>query len=271
MNSIFTRFRTLLISIIGLLGLISLSSNIESEIGKTGLTLKNKEDLNGCFCHYHDEKLRVGIEGPRTIQPGESAEYIVWVDKGTNLAAGFDVAVWAGTLSVKDPATRKAAGDITHSTPKLASVGMDTISWKFTYTAPNTIGTDTLYANGNNVNFEHDTDGDNWNYAPNFVVKIENPTSVEKFENFLSKEPIIYPNPAVHFTTLVLNPSKSAGYDVYIQSLDGKVVRQVMFAENLQKGEHIIQIETTGVPVGMYHVIMQSGLNKYVKLLQIQL
>lgn len=271
MYSFLSRFRTLFVAVFGLMSLLLLSSNIESEIGKVGFTKKNKEDVNGCFCHYLDEKLRVGIEGPTTLQPGESADYIVWVDKGTNVAGGFNVAAWAGTLSVKEAGTRKAAGDLTHSTPKFASASTDTISWKFTYKAPDAVGTDTIYANGNNVNNEHDTDGDNWNYAPNFVVKIEMPSGIEKFENFLSKEPILYPNPAFQYTTLVLNTSDNASYDIYIQSLDGKIVKRVMFSEYLQKGEHLIRVETSGVTAGMYHLVMQSGLNKYVKLLQIQL
>lgn len=104
------------------------------------------------------------ISGAGTIAPGSSTSFTFNLTYGGGTAAdhaGLDVSVTSGTLtagsgtrisSTASPDFDFYDGELTHSSPQATSGG--SASWSFTYTAPNAVGTVTMYACGNPVHYD---------------------------------------------------------------------------------------------------------------------
>ncbi|MGA7723298.1 MAG: choice-of-anchor V domain-containing protein [Ignavibacteriaceae bacterium] len=145
--------------------------------GITGKTLKNG---NGCTCHNASpsQNVFVTISGPDTLIAGKTGTYTITIKGGPLVRAGTDIAASAGTLSPQGTDLRLDTGDgeLTHVLPK-APLGI-AVTFSFLYTAPNTAGNVTLYANGNSVNFNGIADpGDMWNFAPNKIITVNSTIS----------------------------------------------------------------------------------------------
>jgi hypothetical protein len=175
--------------------------------GMTGVTKKNG---NGCTCHGASPttSVVVTIEGPAELAPNQTANYTVTVQGGPAVRAGTDIAASAGTLNPSSSALQKIGEELTHSSPQPFANGVATFS--FTYTAPATPGTYTIFANGNSVNFNGFNSGDQWNFAPNKLVTV-NAATVTAVENSSSVPSAFslsqnYPNP--------FNPSTTISYEI---------------------------------------------------------
>jgi len=139
--------------------------------GITGRT--NKGPDPGCTCHGGSPTPGVSaiISGPSTIAPGATATYTVTITGGPLVRAGVNIATSSGSLAPVSGSGLVLEGDeLKHSSPKSPSGGAVTFS--FDYTAPNSVGTQTLYATANSVNFNGNSSGDEWNHAPNFTVNV---------------------------------------------------------------------------------------------------
>ncbi|QQS35933.1 MAG: hypothetical protein IPM56_17090 [Ignavibacteriales bacterium] len=135
--------------------------------GKIGTTKKNGE---GCDCHGDaSSKVTVVIDGPSELKKGETGEYTIVISGGPLVRGGTNIAVSGGTLIAGDGMTLKK-GELTHKDPKAPADGK--ITFKFSFTAPDTAGEITIYANGNSTNNDESKKGDAWNYAPNKIVRI---------------------------------------------------------------------------------------------------
>jgi predicted carbohydrate-binding protein with CBM5 and CBM33 domain len=119
----------------------------------------------------------VTIDGPAELLPNQTGNYTVTVQGGPAVRAGTDIAVSGGILTASSSALQKAGDELTHVSPQPFTSGKATFS--FTYTAPGTAGTYTIYANGNSVNFNGAESGDQWNFAPNKTVIVKTATAVE--------------------------------------------------------------------------------------------
>ncbi len=146
------------------------------KFGITGRTKKG--DTPGCICHGSDPApgVTVSITGPDTLQPNETAQYEVSVSGGPAIAAGTNIAAFAGDINAISFTLQKSDGELTHTEP--VTFKGSVVTFTFFYTAPDIEGTDTIYANGNSVDGNNTFGGDQWNYAPNKVVVVQYPPGV---------------------------------------------------------------------------------------------
>jgi hypothetical protein len=209
------------------------------DTGIVGMTRKpNHVFLNpGCICHGDtvSTQVRVWIEGPDSVREGTIAAYQIHVAKDSNVAAGFNVAAFFGSLQVSDTSGTQLmepnAGDsleLTHTHPKLND-GNDTISWSFKYRAPwGGARIDTLYANGNSVNMNADPDGDHWDFAPDFLIRVVPATSaIEPHIAYQAALEQNYPNPFNPETQIAFVLAKGSRVSLTVYDVAGREVRRL--------------------------------------------
>jgi hypothetical protein len=208
--------------------------------GIVGMTKKpNHIFVNpGCICHGDSAtaSTRVWIQGPDSVRAGQVAVFKISVARDSSVAAGFNVATFFGSLEPYDTSETQlmepSPGDsleLTHTRPKLAA-GRDTISWSFYYRAPSTVGrVDTIYANGNSVDLSLDPDGDYWDFAPSFRVRVVGPTDVKE-------NPVVqafrlaqnYPNPFNPRTVISFEMPVGGRVTLTVYDLTGREVKELV-------------------------------------------
>lgn len=172
--------------------------------GITGKTLKNGI---GCDCHgpSPSSNVSVVISGPDEVETNETVVYTVTISGGPLVRGGTNIAVSAGTLNPISSDLRRESGELTHTQPKQPAGG--TVSFEFNYTAPAAEGQQTVFANGNSVNFNGQETGDQWNFAQSKIINIAMPTNVEdEFSPVAFNLYQNYPNP--------FNPSTKIKYTI---------------------------------------------------------
>jgi hypothetical protein len=139
--------------------------------GQKGRT-KKSTDKQGCTCHGDDPdpSVKVTISGPDELQTNMEGTYTVTITGGPLKAAGTDIAVSRGKLSPSESDLKLMSMELSHTAAKKPAG--DKVVFKFTYKAPLTTGTETIYACGNSVDLNDKKTGDKWNYAPDKMVKI---------------------------------------------------------------------------------------------------
>ncbi len=140
--------------------------------GITGLTKRGPAP--GCTCHGADPdtSVKVAINGPDILAPGQTANYTLTIKGGPLAAGGTDIAVSGGSLVPASGSDLQLLnGELTHKHPETPV--SDVVTFQFTYTAPTAAGEQiTIYANGNSVNLDGTPNGDKWNFAPNKTIAI---------------------------------------------------------------------------------------------------
>ncbi|MCE1190111.1 MAG: T9SS type A sorting domain-containing protein [Ignavibacteria bacterium] len=162
---------------LGILAIVSLiaATSIASLNGITGRTPKS--GTSGCSCHGNlSSAVGVVIAGPDTLQPGATGQYTVTITGGPLVKGGVDIAVSTGTL-VAGTGLKLSGGELTHSTPMAASSGK--VVFSFSYKAPATTGTATMYSTGNSVNNNQSESGDQWNFSANKTITVKTAAAVE--------------------------------------------------------------------------------------------
>lgn len=145
-----------------------------SSSGITGQTLKNG---NGCDCHGPvSSNVMVMINGPDTLTVNQTADYTVTISGGPLVRGGTNIAASSGDLNIST-GLQKISGELTHTSPKAPVSGV--VTFNFSYTAPSSTGDATLYANGNSVNFNGGSNGDEWNFAPDKIITVTDVIPVE--------------------------------------------------------------------------------------------
>jgi outer membrane protein assembly factor BamB len=130
----------------------ALSSGIAGYSGKQGDTCNQ--------CHSGGTAPVVRFEGPEQILPGAvgTFRFIVQTQSAAQFFAGLDVAASAGVLGPSSADARLESGEVTHTMPKVLVDGET--SWTFTWQAPTTPGTQTLYGASLAANGDGTRDGD---------------------------------------------------------------------------------------------------------------
>ncbi len=201
--------------------------------GIVGMTRKNGI---GCKCHNIDPtpSVQVWIDGPDTLQPGETGVFTLSIVGDSTRTAGFNIATAFGLLEVVDSAgTYWYEDEMTHISPKPAD-GTDTVSWEFAYVAPDTGGplVDTLYSVANSTNQDTmATDADHWNFGGDFLVTVMNLTGVDVSGNFGIPSGIVvhqnYPNPFNPVTTIIFDLPANSLVDVSLFDVTGRFIATI--------------------------------------------
>lgn len=139
--------------------------------GMTGVTRKGASP--GCTCHglSPTSAVVVTIAGPETLTVSESGMYTVAISGGSAVRGGTDIAASHGVLAPLDTTLQLVGDELTHVSPKPFSAG--SVAFNFQYTASTTAARETLFANGNSVNFNGLSTGDTWNFAPNKPLVVQ--------------------------------------------------------------------------------------------------
>ena len=237
---------------------------------QNGIVHATRKNGYGCLCHGFEpsDSVQVWISGPDSLRPGQVGEYWIHVAKLSSIAAGFNVASYRGSLGIIDSAgtqlmTESPGVDsleLTHTYPPRTANGRDTISWVFSFQAPAIVGfVDTLYAVGNSVDLDVTPDGDRWNFAPNFPVRVVPSTSVG--------DPVVpqsfvlhqnYPNPFNPTTRIRFSLSGAGFVSLKVFDLTGKEIATLV-SELRDPGEYTAEFSGANLPSGVYFYQLSAG------------
>jgi hypothetical protein len=222
-------------------------ANLDYPQGITGMTLR--DGGTGCVCHGTEPTISVNvwIAGPDSLIINQTEQYKLFMTGGPAVEGGFNVASYFGTLNSIDTLVSLISGELTHSSPNPFS--NDTVFWSFSFTAPDTLITDTLYSVGNSVNGNGNPTQDQWNFGENFVIHIiDNPVIVEK-EKIQPEEFVLhqnYPNPFNPSTTLSFIIGHSSFVSLKVYDVLGNEVATLVNEEK-QPGIYQIEFNTSSV------------------------
>ncbi len=227
--------------------------------GITGRTLKGPEP--GCTCHDPNpsSSVLVRIIGPSTLAPGQTATYTVKISGGPLVRGGTNIAVKEGSLDVGLSTDLQKLGDeLTHTAPKAPD--NDTVSFSFAYTAPLTPTTDTIFANGNSVNFDNTNSGDMWNFAVNKPVLVAVPEAIiggnGKVTGYMLYQN--YPNPFNPSTRIKYDIPQNGNVTLKIYDINGREVRTLVNGFRPQ-GTYEAEFNSAGLSSGIYYYRLSSG------------
>lgn len=233
-------------------------------------------ELNGlgCVCHTIDQDTTVltRVEGPKTLRPGETAKYRVWVSRGPALGGGFNVASRFGSLAAVDSTVLWLDNELTQKFPMAMQPGDTAIHWDFYYTAPRNKLKDTIYSVGLSTNHDYiPNEFDLWAYGPKFVVEIaRNATSVEN-EIIPGEFTILgnYPNPFNPSTTIVWVSPDQVETEITLFDAAGREVGVYAIGESTT-GKNEFTLDASSLASGLYFYRIQSvshtAVNKFILL-----
>lgn len=231
--------------------------------GITGVT--KKSPAPGCTCHSSTPtaSVVVSIIGPDTLQTNDSANYFITLSGGPLVMGGTNIAARLGTL-VPGEGLRKFDGELTHISPFAPSGGVVTFSFK--YKSPANVGTDTIFANGNSVNFNGFSSGDNWNFAPSKKITIVSTTGIStnhtSLNSFALKQN--YPNPFNPSTKINFTIEKSSEVLLTVYNSVGETVK-VLVNSKLSSGNYSINWDAAFFPSGIYFYTLKTENNSITK------
>jgi hypothetical protein len=167
---------------------------------------------SGCACHAleRDFNVNVWVEGPDTLEVGETGHYKMLMAGGPAEGGGYNVAGRFGEMILVDTFSFQhplSLNELTQAFTLPFPTPQDTIYWDFAYTVSDTtIEWDTIYSCGLSLVWDSIPDPlDRWNFGPKFPVRIiDNVTSVNNnvinSVNYLLYQN--YPNPFNPSTTI---------------------------------------------------------------------
>jgi Secretion system C-terminal sorting domain len=236
---------------------IIIYANIDEEHGIVGLT--KRDGGVGCVCHDLNptDSVYVWIEGPDSVLRNSISQFKLFLTGGPAIAGGFNIATYFGEVDSADTLTRVSFGELTHSSPNPFS--NDTVSWNFSYIAPDSLTTDTIYSVANSVNGNGNPSQDQWNFGQNFVIHIiDNPVNIETGD--LQPEDFVlhqnYPNPFNPSTNIRFSISDFGFVSLKVYDILGNEVA-VLVNEDLAPGEYKVEFninsgESRNLTSGVY-------------------
>jgi hypothetical protein len=264
-----------ILSLFLLLALVIYGSVKAFDDGIVGLTRKGG-NMEGCSCHSLTQfsNVKVSIVGPSSVGAGDTVEYKLKISGGPLVRAGCDIAASNG-LVILSPAdtmlqslqATSTSFELTHIWPKLPV--NDTVTFIFKYVAPNTPGIfDTLFANGNSVNFNGANDSDQWNYANNTAILITNSVGIRNISSIAKDFHLEqnYPNPFNPATKIIFEIPLSKGGQrglyttLKIYDITGKEIAMLVNGQ-LKPGSYEINFNADkyGLSTGVYFYKLSSG------------
>jgi len=213
--------------------------------GVSGYT--KKTNSSGCYCHTSTttSTVLVAIQGPATLQPSQVGDYTVTVSGGAGTAVGTDIATSGGTLQTSDGNLKILTSELTHPSAKSFSNGQYIFNFKLT--APATAGKVTLYATACSKKSQ-------WNFAPNFDVTVESPSSVNdetlNANSFQLNQN--FPNPFNPKTTINYQIASSSFVNLKVFDILGTEVATLV-NERKEAGHYEIDFNIEAVSTVPFH------------------
>ena len=225
--------------------------------GITGRTMRGPSP--GCTCHGQTPTtgVVVTIAAPDSVETSDTVACILTITGGPLTRAGTDIAVHRGTIIPADAQLQTMTGELTHVAPLTPIGGVVAVS--FLYIAPSTIGSDTLYANGNSVNFNNANTGDEWNFAPNHVLTVVPSVGIKNISSIASDYSLKqnFPNPFNPSTKITFNVARTGKVKLVVMDMLGKEVTTLV-DQNLDNGSYEVEFDGTGFSSGIYFYKMTT-------------
>ncbi|NTX60774.1 hypothetical protein HUA74_08890 [Myxococcus sp. CA051A] len=133
--------------------------------GQTGHSGKDSSlTCASSMCHSTTgTRPTVTLEGPASLEPGQTGTYALVITGGPGVRGGFNVATDGSATLTAGTGSKKVSGELTHTQPKAFASG--TVRFDFTLVAPSTGATLTLFGAGNSTNGNNEDTGDASNTA----------------------------------------------------------------------------------------------------------
>jgi hypothetical protein len=192
----------------------------------------------------------VTITGPETVAVGQASSFAVTVTGTSGTKGGVDIAAFSGTLAPVSSTLKLLNGDVVHK----QRVAVPSI-YDFTYTAPPTPGSDTLYATGKDNIFG------GWNWSPKKILTIVTPTGVATDGETSPKAIRLfqnYPNPFNPTTTIGYRIDGAGFVRLRVYDTRGREVATLVDGK-IDGGEHTVAFEARGLAGGMYLCRLEVG------------
>jgi Secretion system C-terminal sorting domain len=220
--------------------------------GRAGCTLKSS--TAGCSCHSSSANTAVNalLTGPDTVTVGSTTNYTFTVSRtsGTFNTGGVDIAVSTGTLGIGTSSGIKiSSGEVVHSA-KFTTTTTKT----FTFTAPSTAGTVTMYICG-----AAGTNPPAWNNGANKTIVVKSLTGIEN-----NSTPASYnlnqnfPNPFNPVTKINYDLAKTSEVSLVVYNLLGKKV-STLVNQKQDAGYYSVDFNAANLSSGVYYYKIQAG------------
>jgi hypothetical protein len=249
--------KKLIVVFLSLTLVIVMSLQLQADLnGRTGRT--RKSSTTGCSCHGSvSTATTVTIAGPDTVVQGTTAQYTLTIANTSQTGAGCDIATRLGTLVNTSGLTHLSGGEITHSNNM--SMTNHTISVPFSYTAPGTPGTDTIWAQGLATNSNGSSSGDVQNFAPEKRIIVRGPVGIinnQTVSDFALNQN--YPNPFNPSTTITFDLPKTSDVSLVIFDITGKKIDEVVHG-TFATGKHAYNWNAQDYSSGIYYYVLRAG------------
>ena len=219
--------------------------------GISGRTQKTSSQ--GCSsCHTSNATISGVITGPSTVVAGQTYTFTLTINISSGSGReGCNISVKNGTLDVGTSGLQLMSGELTHNNPGITYSNPKVLN--FSYTAPSTPGTDTLYAT---VDRGH---SGAWSFAPNYGVIVTTATGIGN-----NSTPISFgleqnfPNPFNPTTQISYNIDKKGLVTLRIYDVLGKEV-STLVNDNREPGNYIAVFNGDNFSSGIYYYKLNSG------------
>ena len=248
--------------------LLSVSLDLLADIdGRTNKT--RKTSTSGCgSCHRSSGTagVSVTITGPDTVVAGQTAQYSMIINRAGKTGAGLDIATRRGTLGAVTSGTRVQSGEITQNDNLPMTNG--TVTILFNYTAPATIGLDTIWTVGIATNTGSNSSGDEWNWSANKSLYVKLATGINQTNSELNDYNLSqnFPNPFNPETNIMYDLPVDGDVELNIYDISGKFIKALV-NDFKPAGNYSISFNASELPSGVYlYTLKVSGYTKTLRM-----
>ena len=229
-------------------------------------------DPPGCVCHTfeRDTSVILWVEGPDSLQIGETGYYTMYLTGGPAEAGGYNVAGRFGKMELVDTFSYQnllALNELTQAFSLPFPTKQDTIYWNFGYTASDSSAEwDTIYSCAISLVWDSIPDPlDRWNFGPKFPVKIIDPvTLISEDDGNVNSYTLFqnFPNPFNPTTTIKFSIINSEFISLKVYDGLGNEVATLVNEEK-SAGNYEVDFRGNGLTSGVY--IYQLNAKNYVQ------